>query len=79
MKQKESISRNKLGKAMLSVLMSLISILYVLPVLAVVLNSFKLNTFVKTETFAWFTQEMVMPVTGMGSGLTTGAAFTVTV
>ena len=57
MKQQGSLTRAKWGKAMLSLLMSLISILYVLPVLAVVLNSFKLNTFVKTETFSFPTAE----------------------
>ena len=39
------------GKNALTVLFSIISIIYILPVLAVVLNSFKLNTFVKTNTF----------------------------
>ena len=37
------------GKNALTVLFSIISIIYILPVLAVVLNSFKLNTFVKTK------------------------------
>ncbi len=39
-------------KTILSVILSVISIIYVLPVLAVVMNSFKQNTFVKTDTFA---------------------------
>ena len=39
------------GKNVLTVLFSAISIVYIMPVLAVVLNSFKLNTFVKTNTF----------------------------
>ena len=39
------------GKNALTVLFSAISIVYIMPVLAVVLNSFKLNTFVKTNTF----------------------------
>ena len=52
MKQKASLTREKMGKLILTVVMSVISIIYVLPVLAVVLNSFKLNTFVKTDTFA---------------------------
>ena len=50
--RKHTLSGAKLGKMMLTVVMSLVCIIYVLPVLAVVLNSFKLNTFVKTETFA---------------------------
>ena len=39
------------GKTVLTVLFSAISIIYIMPVLAVLLNSFKLNTFVKTNTF----------------------------
>ena len=39
------------SKNALTVLFSAISIVYILPVIAVVLNSFKLNTFVKTNTF----------------------------
>lgn len=39
------------GKTALTVLFSAISIIYIMPVLAVLLNSFKLNTFVKTNTF----------------------------
>ena len=45
-------------KTILSVILSVISIIYVLPVLAVVMNSFKQNTFVKTDTFALPTGEM---------------------
>ena len=40
------------GKSALSALFALISIAYVFPVFMVVVNSFKQNTFVKTETFA---------------------------
>ncbi len=42
----------KKGKMILTIIMSVISVVYVLPVLAVLVNSFKLNTFVKTDTFA---------------------------
>ena len=38
-------------------MLAFICILYILPVLAVVVNSFKLNTYVKTETFALPTAE----------------------
>jgi raffinose/stachyose/melibiose transport system permease protein len=43
---------SRMIKTALTVLMSVISIIYVLPVVSVVVNSFKLNTFVKTDTFA---------------------------
>ncbi|MDY4889726.1 MAG: carbohydrate ABC transporter permease [Sphaerochaetaceae bacterium] len=46
------ISREKARKIFLTVLFSLISIIYVYPVFLVAMNSFKLNTFVKTATFA---------------------------
>lgn len=48
---KNKVSKQGLGKTALTILFSIISVVYILPVLAVVLNSFKLNTFVKTHTF----------------------------
>ena len=50
MRMNKILGKNR-GKTALTVLFSVISIVYILPVLAVVLNSFKLNTFVKTNTF----------------------------
>ncbi len=47
------LSMKKHGKLMLSILFAVICILYVLPVIMVAVNSFKVNTFVKTDTFAW--------------------------
>ena len=52
-----SLSAERRRKTILSVVLAFICILYLLPVLAVVLNSFKLNTYVKTETFALPTAE----------------------
>lgn len=51
-KQQETLASEKRHKTMLTVLLTIISIIYVLPVVAVAVNSFKQNTFVKTETFA---------------------------
>ncbi len=45
-----SLSAERRRKTILSVVLAFICILYILPVLAVVVNSFKLNTYVKTET-----------------------------
>jgi len=42
---KKSFSPERRRKAVLSVVLAVICIIYVLPVLAVVINSFKLNTF----------------------------------
>ncbi|MCD8156061.1 MAG: carbohydrate ABC transporter permease [Clostridiales bacterium] len=37
----------------LTVMFSVIAVIYILPLLIVLMNSFKENTYVKTETFAW--------------------------
>ena len=42
----------RMRKTALTVFFSLLSIAYVFPVFMVLVNSFKQNTFVKTETFA---------------------------
>ena len=52
-----SLSAERRRKTILSVVLAFICILYLLPVLAVVVNSFMLNTYVKTETFALPTAE----------------------
>ncbi|MBD5559665.1 MAG: carbohydrate ABC transporter permease [Clostridia bacterium] len=45
-------------KNILSIILAILCVIYVLPVFEVVMNSFKLNTYVKTETFAWPSGEM---------------------
>ncbi len=50
---KNSLSREKNAKRALTIMFVIICIVYVLPVFFVFLNSFKLNTFVKTDTFSW--------------------------
>ena len=52
-----SLSAERRRKTILSLVLAFICILYILPVLAVVVNSSKLNTYVKTETFALPTAE----------------------
>ena len=47
-----SLAAERRRKTILSIVLAIICIIYVLPVLTVVINSFKQNTFVKTETFA---------------------------
>jgi len=47
----------KAGKVILSVVLSVLSIFWIVPILLVLLNSFKLNTYVKTETFLWPSSE----------------------
>ena len=49
----KTLSNEKRAKTMLTVLFAVICLVYVLPVFFVLLNSFKVNTFVKTDTFGW--------------------------
>ena len=49
----KTIANKKNGKILLSVFFAVICILYVLPVIMVAVNSFKVNTFIKTDTFSW--------------------------
>ena len=69
---KNSLRTQKLGRNLLTVFFTILSLVYVFPVLMVVLNSFKQNTFVKTETFAWFTQESWAGLSNFIKGMTFG-------
>ena len=53
----KTLSAERRRKLILSVVLAVICVIYVLPMVTVVLNSFKLNTFVKTDTFALPTGE----------------------
>ncbi len=48
---RKKLTGNTRGKTVLTLFFTVISAVYILPILAVVLNSFKWNTFVKTNTF----------------------------
>ncbi|MBQ3530849.1 MAG: carbohydrate ABC transporter permease [Oscillospiraceae bacterium] len=48
---KGAFQKEKFGKTLTTVLFTALSVIYVFPVLMVVINSFKKNTFVKTDTF----------------------------
>ena len=52
MRNLTDFQKQRLGKTLLTILFTLISVVYVFPVLMVLINSFKLNTFVKTDTFS---------------------------
>ena len=67
-----SLSAERRRKTILSVVLAFICILYILPVLAVVVNSFKLNTYVKTETFALPTAESFAGWANYIKGVTSG-------
>lgn len=64
--------RNSRGKTILSAVFAVISVVYVIPVFMVLLNSFKLNTFVKTDTFAWPSGEMFAHWDNFIKGMTFG-------
>ena len=67
----KTLNRN-LGKNILTVIFTIISIIYILPVISVVLNSFKLNTFVKTDTFNLPTSESFAGFSNFIKGMTFG-------
>ena len=67
-----SLQKKNVGKNLLTVFFGVISILYVCPVFMVLLNSFKKNTFVKTETFSWPTAESFAGLDNFIKGLTFG-------
>jgi len=50
--KKNTLSAQRYGKTALSVFFAILCVVYVFPVFMVVVNSFKLNTFVKTDTFS---------------------------
>ena len=50
--RKETLSAERRRKAVMCFVLAVVCVIYVLPVASVVINAFKQNTFVKTETFA---------------------------
>ena len=72
MKNQNSLSAERRRKTVMSVVLAAICIIYVLPVLSVVINSFKVNTFVKTDTFAIPTGEMWAGFANFIKGMTFG-------
>ena len=72
MRLDNSFKRQKIGKTLLTILFIIISIAYVFPVLMVVINSFKGNTFVKTDTFAFPNGESFVGADNFVEGMTFG-------
>ena len=69
---KKKLTAEQRRKNTLSGILAVICIIYVVPVLMVVINSFKLNTFVKTDTFALPTGEMYAGFDNFIKGMTFG-------
>lgn len=68
----KALSREKSAKKALTICMIVICVVYVLPVFFVALNSFKVNTFVKTDTFGWPNGESFAGVDNFVKGMTFG-------
>ncbi len=71
MKEK-TLSAQKRNQNILTVILAVISIIYVLPVVTVVINSFKENTYVKTETFALPSEKSYVGFANFIKGMTFG-------
>ena len=69
---KGAFQKEKFGKNLTTVLFVLLSIFYIFPVAMVVINSFKKNTFVKTETFKFPTAESFAEFDNFITGMTFG-------
>ncbi|MDD6042822.1 MAG: carbohydrate ABC transporter permease [Eubacteriaceae bacterium] len=72
MKKSKSLSGERKSKNVLFAVFTVISIIYVLPMFIVLMNSFKANTFVKTATFALPTGEMGVGFDNYIKGMTFG-------
>lgn len=68
----KTLSNEKRAKTMLTLLFTVICLIYVLPVFFVLLNSFKVNTFVKTDTFGWPHGESFAGLDNFIKGMTFG-------
>ena len=68
----KALSAEKRRKGVLSGVFAAICIIYVLPVFFVALNSFKVNTFVKTDTFSWPSGESYAGLANFIKGMTFG-------
>ena len=66
------LRRRKLGQSLLFLLFVVVSLIYVFPVLMVVINAFKQNTFVKTQTFQFPTEESFAGFGNFIEGMTFG-------
>ncbi len=67
-----TISGNKRGKTALTVIFTILCIIYILPILIVLMNSFKTNAAVNTETFALPNSETFVGLQNYVKGMTFG-------
>ncbi len=70
--EKDLKKKRKLGKTLLTIFFIAVSVFYIFPVVMVLINSFKVNTFVKTETFAFPNAESFAGFNNYIKGMTFG-------
>ena len=70
--KEQTLAAERRNKTILSVVLTIVCIIYCLPVVAVLINSFKANTFVKTETFALPTEQSFVGIDNFVTGMTFG-------
>lgn len=68
----ETLASERRGQTIVSIVLGIVCVLWVLPVVAVVINSFKKNTFVKTDTFAFPNAESFAGWDNFVKGMTFG-------
>ncbi|MDO4479014.1 MAG: carbohydrate ABC transporter permease [Lachnospiraceae bacterium] len=73
MKKKSSLSAERRLKNGLTATFAVIAVVYILPIVVVLLNSFKANTFVKTQTFALPNAETFVGLGNYIKGMTFGS------
>ena len=66
------MNKKKIGRGVLSGTFAVLAIIYILPLLIVLMNSFKENTAVKTQTFAWPNAETFVKWANYIKGFTFG-------
>ena len=67
-----AVGNERRTQTVLSVILAIVCVIWVLPVVSVIINSFKLNTYVKTETFALPTAESFAGLSNFVNGMTFG-------
>ena len=68
----DALRRRERRQALLTVVFTIISVLYLMPVLLVLINSLKANAFVNTETFKLPTAESFVGLKNYVKGMTFG-------
>ena len=72
MNKQQTLAAERRRKTTLSIVLAVICVIYVLPVVSVLINSFKQNTYVKTETFALPSSESWAGFSNFITGMTFG-------